>query len=83
VGACDFIAAEPQRLLSAIHHFLGVSTGVRYFGRHLYDRINPAPSGEFPQSMEGLFRNLLEQESLEDRELLKEIRASGEVSLRY
>jgi Sulfotransferase family len=83
VGAFDFIATEPQRLLSAIHHFLGVSTGARYFGRHLRDRINPAPSGEFPQSVEGLFRNLLEPESLEYRELLKEIRASGEVSLRY
>jgi Sulfotransferase family len=83
VGAFDFIASEPQRLLSAIHRFLGVATGVRYFGRHLHDRINPAPSGEFPPSMEQLFRNLLEQESREYRELLNEIRASGEVSLRY
>lgn len=83
VGAFDFIASEPQRLLSAIHCFLGVSTGARYFGHHLRDRINAAPSGEFPPSALGLFRNLFEQESLEYRELLNEIRASGEVSLRY
>jgi hypothetical protein len=83
VGAFDFIASEPQRVLSAIHHFLDVSTGVRYFGRHLHDRINPAPPGEFPPSVAELFHNLLEQERLEYGELLNEIRASGEVSLRY
>ena len=83
VGAFDFIVSEPQRLLSAIHDFLGVATGSRYFGRHLHDRINPAPPGEIPPAVEGLFRDLLEQEGLDYRELLKQIRAAGEVSLRY
>ena len=83
VGAFDSIASEPQRLLSAIHDFLGVATGPRFFGRHLHDRINPAPSGEIPPAAKQLFRDLLEQESLDYRELMKEIRASGETSLRY
>jgi hypothetical protein len=83
VGAFDFIASTPQRLLSAIHDFIGVATGPRYFGRHLHARINPAPSGEIPPTVRGLFCELLEKEALDYRELMEEIRASGDVSLRY
>ncbi|MFZ0710907.1 MAG: sulfotransferase [Terrimicrobiaceae bacterium] len=83
VGGFDFIASTPQRLLSAIHDFLGVATGPRYFGRHLHSRINPAPSGEIPATVKGLFCELLEKESLDYRGLMDEIRASGDVSLRY
>jgi len=83
VGAFDCIASRPERLLSAIHDFLDVATGTRYFGRHLRDRINPAPSGEIPQAVEGLLRDLLETESRDFCELMKEIEVSGEVSRRY
>ena len=83
VGAFDCIASKPIRLLSAIHEFLDVATGPRYFGRHLHDRINPAPSGEIPPAARELLRDLLEQENSDYRELRKEIQASGEVGLRY
>jgi hypothetical protein len=83
VGAFDSVASQPDRLLSAIHDFLGVRTGSRYLGRHIYDRINPAPPREIPAAVERSFRDTLEEESLDFRQLINEIHASGQVSLRY
>jgi hypothetical protein len=83
VGAFDSIASQPERLVSAIHTFLGVATGAQYFGRHLRDRINPAPPAQIPHAAEGLLRDLLDQESREYRELMKEIETSGEVCRCY
>jgi hypothetical protein len=79
VGAFDCIASQPDRLLSTIHDFLGVATGTRYFGRHLHDRINPAPSAEIPPAVAGLLHDLMEEESRDYRELVKEIKAVGGV----
>jgi hypothetical protein len=76
-GAFDCIASQPDRLLSTIHDFLGVATGTRYFGRHLHDRINPAPSAEIPPAVAGLLHDLMEEESRDYRELVKEIKAPG------
>ena len=83
VGAFDCIASEPERLLSAIHDFLDVATGPRYFGRHLRDRINAAPSGEIPPPAKQLLGDLLEEENRDYRELVDEIQASGDVGRRY
>ena len=46
VGVFDSIASEPERLIAALHGFLGVASGKRYFGRLLRHRINPAPPGD-------------------------------------
>lgn len=62
VGDFRAIAQDPKAILSAIHTFLGVPTGERYFGAHLKERINPATVAAIPtQAMEYL-RNLLAEE---------------------
>lgn len=83
VGAFDSIASKPERLLTAIHSFLNVTTGSKYFGRHLRERINPAPARQIPPTVERLLRDLLDQESREYRELVNDIETSGQVSLCY
>ena len=83
VGAFDCIASEPERVLSAIHDFLDVATGSRYFGRHLRDCINAAPSGEIPPPVKQFLRDLLEEENRDYRGLVDEIQASGGVGRRY
>jgi hypothetical protein len=83
VGAFASIASEPERLLSAIHDFLGVASGSRYFGRHLHERINAAPFGEIPPVVKQVCRDILEKETLDYHELMKDTQASGEVGLRY
>jgi hypothetical protein len=82
-GAFDYIASEPERLIAAIHGFLDVATGKQYFGRHLRDRINPAPPGKIPPEVDKLLHDLLEQECYDYRELMKEITAFGGVCRRY
>ena len=56
VGVFDSIASEPERLLAALHGFLGVASGKRYFGRLLRQRINPAPRRQFRLRWEALAR---------------------------
>ena len=80
VGAFESIASEPECLITAIHGFLGVATGKQYFGRHLRDRINPAPPAEIPPAIDKLLNDALEKECHDYRELMKEIKASGTVS---
>jgi Sulfotransferase family len=79
VGMFDSIASEPERLLAALHGFLGVASGRRYFGRFLRHRINPAPAATIPPEMEKLLREVLRHECEEYAELLSQITASGEV----
>jgi hypothetical protein len=79
VGVFDSIASEPERLLAALHGFLGVASGKRYFGRLLRQRINPAPPATIPPAIENLLREVLRHECEEYGELLKQITASGQV----
>jgi hypothetical protein len=51
--------------------------------RHLHEGINPAPFGEIPPVGKELFSDILEQDNLDYRKLMKDIQASGEVGLRY
>jgi hypothetical protein len=60
-----------------------VAAGAQYFGRHLRDRINPAPPAQIPDAVERLLRDLLDQETQEYRELMKDIETSGEVCRCY
>jgi hypothetical protein len=83
VGAFDSISSAPERLLTAIHDFLGVAAGARYFGRHLRKRINPAPAADIPPAVEKLLTDILKKECQDYGELMKEITASGSVSLCY
>jgi hypothetical protein len=83
VGVFDSIASEPERLLVALHGFLGVASGKRYFGRLLRQRINPAPPATIPPEMGQLLREVLRHECEEYGELLKQITASGQVSRCY
>jgi hypothetical protein len=83
VGVFDSIASEPERLLAALHGFLGVASGNRYFGRFLRHRINPAPSAAIPPAIGKLLGELLRNESEEYGVLLKQITASGQVSRCY
>jgi len=83
VGAFDSIASEPRNLIAAIHGFLGVATGTQKLGRHLCDRINPAPPGQIPPTVDRLLHDLLERECVDYRELMKEMAASGKICLCY
>jgi hypothetical protein len=79
VGVFDSIASEPERLLAALHGFLEVASGKRYFGRLLRQRINPAPPATIPPEMGKLLREVLRHECEEYGELLKQITAAGQV----
>jgi hypothetical protein len=79
VGVFDSIASEPEHLLAALHGFLGVASGKRYFGRLLRQRINPAPPATIPSAIEKLLREVLRQECEDYGVLLKQITASGQV----
>ena len=79
VGVFDSIASEPERLLAALHGFLGVASGKRYFGRFLRQRINSAPPATIPPAIGKLLREVLRHECEEYGELLKQITAPGEV----
>ena len=79
VGVFDSIASEPERLLAALHGFLGVASGKRYFGRLLRQRINPAPSATIPPAIGKVLREVLRSECEEYDELLKQITAAGQV----
>ncbi len=83
VGVFDSIASEPERLISALHGFLGVASGKRYFGRLLRHRINSAPPGIIPPDLEKLLREELQHECADYGELIKQITASGQVFRRY
>jgi hypothetical protein len=83
VGVFDSIASEPERLLAALHGFLGVASGKQYFGRFLRHRINPAPPAAIPPAIGKLLGELLRNESEEYGVLLKQITASGQVSRCY
>ena len=83
VGVFDSIASEPERLLAALHGFLGVTSGKRYFGRFLRHRINPAPPAAIPPAIGQLLGELLRNETEEYGVLLKQITASGQVSRCY
>lgn len=79
VGVFDSIASDPERLLAALHGFLGVASGKRYFGRLLRHRINPAPPATIPPEIGNRVREMLRQECEDYGQLLKEITAAGEV----
>ena len=79
VGVFDSIASEPERLLTALHGFLGVPSGQRYFGRLLRHRINPAPPAIIPAAIGKLLREVLRHECEDYGELIKQITASGQV----
>jgi hypothetical protein len=79
VGVFDSIAAEPERLLAALHSFLGVASGKRYFSRLLRQRINPAPPASMPPEIGQLLRDVLRQECQDYAELLKPMAALGQV----
>jgi hypothetical protein len=83
VGVFDSIASEPERLLAALHGFLGVTSGKHYFGRFLRHRINPAPPAAIPPAIGRLLGELLRNETEEYGVLLKQITASGQVSRCY
>ncbi len=83
VGAFDSISSAPERLLTAVHDFLGVAAGARYFGRHLRNRINPAPAADIPPAVGQLLNDILQKERQDYGELMKEITASGSVSRCY
>ncbi len=71
---------QPYRLLSTIHDFLWRRHRDAAFGRHLHDRINPAPSAEIPPAVAGLLHESYGREESRDyRELVKEIKAVGGV----
>jgi hypothetical protein len=79
VGVFDSISSAPERLLAALHSFLGVASGKRYFGRFLRHRINPAPPATIPPEIGQLLSGVLRHECEDYGELLKEITASGQV----
>jgi Sulfotransferase family len=83
VGAFESIASAPERLLTEIFGFLGVASGRQFFGRHVHERVNPAPPGEIPPAIGNLLREILVKECDDYRELIKEITGSGAVSHCY
>jgi hypothetical protein len=83
VGVFDSISFAPERLLAALHSFLGVASGKRYFGRFLRQRINPAPPATIPSEVGQLLSEVLRRECEDYGALLKEITASEQVSRCY
>lgn len=79
VGAFESITSQPERLITALHGFLGVATGKQYLGRHLRDRINPAPPRKIPPAVDKLLNEALEKECRDYRKLMREITDSGAV----
>jgi hypothetical protein len=83
VGAFESIASAPERLITEIFAFLGVASGRQFFGRHLHERVNPAPPAEIPPAIGNLLREILVKECDDYRELIKDITDSGAVSHCY
>ncbi len=81
VGDFRAIANEPDKILSAIHRFLGVPTGPRYLGDHLLEKINPATEARIPQEADAYLRELLSDEVADYEELTKKFASAESGSL--
>ena len=77
VGDFRAIANEPERILSAIHSFLGVPTGPRYLGDHVREKINPAAAAPIPPEADRYLRELLADEVDDYTELTVQFADSG------
>ncbi len=76
VGDFRAIAGEPERILSAIHRFLGVPTGPRYLGDHIREKINPAQEARIPPKADAYLRELLAEDVADYTELTAKFAAA-------
>ena len=83
VGDFRAIVDDPEKILSAIHDFLGVPTGLKFLGDHVREKINPAAAARIPRKADAYLRELLADQVANYEQLIAEFAAAKSGSLVY